>query len=102
MLDKRLIRRQDVHAKILPDGYVLLQDKETNWVYTLTPLAGMVWEFCDGNNLLEDVVGHIREIKEVGGEPGLEENLTELVADMEQAGLLVGCERTMAITQEKE
>src|SRR5215470_19479281 len=89
MTGTQLQRHPDVKAKILPDGYVLLHIKYINWVYTLTPLAGLVWEFCDGNNTLEEVVARICAIEEVGADPALSGKIADLMAELEKAGLLL-------------
>lgn len=58
-------------------------------VYTLTPLGGLVWEFCDGTNRLEEIVNHITSIKQVGADEGLKEKIAVLLTDLKQAGLLI-------------
>jgi len=89
MTKTQLKRHPDVNAKILPDGYVLLHVKYINWVYTLTPLAGLVWEFCDGLNTVEEVVHRISEMKEVIADPQLPGQVAEFMAELEKAGLLI-------------
>ena len=90
MTDTQLQRHPDVKALILPDGYVLLHLKSYNWIYTLTPLGGLVWEFCEGANTIDDVVGSIGEIEEVTPAPDLKDKVKDLIAELEKVGLLLG------------
>lgn len=89
MTGKQLKRHPHVKAKILPDGYLLLYIAQIDWVYTLTPLAGLVWEFCDGNTALEEIVANITAMKEVDAGGNLKNNIARLIAEFEQAGLLI-------------
>lgn len=89
MTERRLKRHPHVRSKILPDGYVLLHMEDNDTVYTLTPLGGLVWEFCDGNNTLEDILDCLNEIKEIIADTSLKDKVARLMSDLEQAGLLV-------------
>jgi hypothetical protein len=87
MADRKLKRHPHVKSKILPDGYLLLW--MDNSVYTLTPLGGLVWEFCDGNNALQDIVDCLSEIKEVNADTSLKDTVAGLMSTLKQTGLLV-------------
>jgi hypothetical protein len=50
------VRRDDMSTTLLPDGSVSLQSHTDNRVHTLSPLAGLIWEFCDGKHNLEQIV----------------------------------------------
>ena len=82
-------RHPDTAARLLPDGYLLLHSNDENRVYTLTPLGGLVWEYCDGSNSLDDIVRHIRELGETPSSSNLEDEVRTLVAELKDAGLLV-------------
>ena len=57
-------RSQDVETRILPDGYVVVFNKENRWAHTLTPLAAVMWEFCDGAHSLEQIVDEIHKLRD--------------------------------------
>jgi hypothetical protein len=41
---------------LLPDGSVAVRSQTNNRVHTLSPLAGLIWEFCDGKQSLAQIV----------------------------------------------
>ena len=86
-------RHPDIKADILPDGYVLLQMPKTDWVYTLTPLGGIVWEFCDGNNALDDIFRQITELEHVKSTADLKQQIADLLQEFQKSGLFTseGC-----------
>jgi hypothetical protein len=86
---KSVKRHPDTAARLLPDGYLLLHSNDDNRVYTLTPLGGLVWEYCDGSNSVDDIVCHIRELGETLASSNLETEVQRLVAELTDAGLLV-------------
>jgi hypothetical protein len=46
-----------------------------------------IWDMCDGNNRVIDVVGRIGDVFDVGREEA-EKDCTEFIADMERSGFL--------------
>jgi len=86
---KTNIRNEDVRATILPDGYVLLHSPKDNLVHTLTPLGGLVWEYCDGSNTIDDIVIRISEIDEIGSPPDLQSEVLALTDKLTESGLLI-------------
>lgn len=79
-------RSQDMESTSLPDGYVVIINKKTNWAHTLTPLAGLVWEFCDGENSVPEIVSKIQAIPEIGVSETLQKEVVELVDQLEEEG----------------
>ena len=49
-------RRDDVHAQALPDGSALLYDADLAMAYPITESASLVWNSCDGEHSLEEIV----------------------------------------------
>lgn len=70
----------------LPDGMVILVNKKTSWAHTLTPLGALVWEFCDGDNSVEEIVASIKSIPEVGERSALDQEVNELVQQLDNEG----------------
>ena len=84
-----LTRDPEVKASILPDGHVLLYLERNDWCYTLTPLGGLVWEYCDGNHAPDDIVRQIEAIADVSLDPDLPGKVDELLRSLEGLGLLL-------------
>lgn len=77
-------RNPDFNAKLLPDGFVLLYSSSSDWVHTLTPLGGLVWEFCDGENSIEQIAQLVKS--SVQTDAG-ENAIAELIKDLDKKGL---------------
>jgi hypothetical protein len=79
-------RSNDMESTSLPDGMVILVNKKTSWAHTLTPLGALVWEFCDGDNSVEEIVASIKSIPEVGERSALDQEVNELVQQLDNEG----------------
>lgn len=55
-------RNRAIVTTPLPDGYVVLHSTDTDWAQTLTPIAGIVWEFCDGKHDLNQIVDEVSSL----------------------------------------
>ncbi len=82
-------RSSDMESTSLPDGYVVLVNKKTNWAHTLTPLGGLVWEFCDGLNSVDEIVDKIQAIPEIGSRESLRQEVKDLVGQFDEEGFLL-------------
>lgn len=78
-------RNPEFNARLLPDGYVLIYSEKSSWVHTLTPLGGLVWEFCDGERTLDEIADLICSKANV---PAKREDIAELVKELDKNGLL--------------
>jgi hypothetical protein len=83
----KLLRNPDVETKMLPDGHVVLFSPQTDWAHTLSPLGGIAWEFCDGENTVDEIIELVANTvevnsKEVSGE------LKTLCDELVESGLL--------------
>jgi hypothetical protein len=87
-MTEKFKRHPNIIARVLPDGYVLLEILGTDSVHTLTPLAGMVWEFCDGENTLDEVIAQINQIEQVQAAPNLREQVAELLGEFQKSQLV--------------
>ena len=71
------------------DGEVVIVDVTTSMLYSLNPLATFIWEMCDGNNTVNDIVGKIEDEYEVEKDVA-EKDCMEFVHDFVGKGLLLG------------
>jgi hypothetical protein len=78
-------RNPEFISQLLPDGYVLLYSERTNWTHTLTPLGGLVWEFCDGKDRAIEIAGTISSVSQV---PVKEADVVQLISEFQSKGLL--------------
>jgi hypothetical protein len=81
-------RDATIQTKIIPSGQAVLLSQNTEWAYTLNPLAALVWEFCDGDNTIDNIAERIRSIPEFPDRPTLREDICHLLAELEDAGYL--------------
>lgn len=79
-------RSNEMESTSLPDGMIILVNKKTSWAHTLTPLGALVWEFCDGENSVEEIVANIQSIPEIGERPTLGQEINELVQQLDNEG----------------
>ncbi len=87
--DQCLHRNPDVKSTLLPDGNVVLFNDGNDWAHTLNPVAAMVWEFSDGHHCLGDIVREILSLSDVFQADVLTEEISVLVDEMLDSGLLV-------------
>lgn len=80
-------RNPDVETRFLPDGHVVLFSRKTNWAHTLTPLAAIAWEFCDGETAMDEIIVNVCSTAEAS-DANTKVQLVELIAELEQNGLL--------------
>lgn len=83
------IRNPDVETKMLPDGHVVIFSNNSDWAHTITPLAAIAWEYCDGEHSVEEIVDCIKELAQ---SPANNENLrpeiTDLIKEFTESGLV--------------
>jgi hypothetical protein len=87
-MGKKLRRSDLITTKSLPDGHAVLVSKKTNWASTITPLAALAWEFCDGENTIEQIVEKIKSIPELQLQSDLRDEVSSLLEDLVEAGFL--------------
>jgi len=84
-------RRQDhFTTRLLPDGYVAIIDPDRKHVHTLPPLGAMVWEFCDGEHSLDQIVLEITKVADLPADRNLRSEITHLMDSLSREGLLLG------------
>lgn len=86
-MNDRPKRNSAIDTSTLPDGHAVLVSKDTDWAFTLTPLAALVWEFCDGTNTIDDIVSSIQSIPEFSSSSKKEE-IADLLDELDESGFL--------------
>lgn len=82
------IRNPSVQTKLLPDGHVVLFSQENDWAHTLTPLAGIAWEYCDGELSEDEIVKVVADAAGSSSDGEIKENLQSLFTELRESGLL--------------
>ena len=82
------IRNSAIQSKLLPDGHVVLVSQENDWAHTLTPLAGIAWEFCDGEHSEQEIIEMVAEVSGVGTAEQIHADIQKLFAELKETGLL--------------
>lgn len=81
-------RNPDVHTKMLPDGHVVIFSKQSDWAHTITPLAAIAWEFCDGEHSVDEIVNQVLAYSEQAVSTELQPAICALLNDFAQGGLV--------------
>jgi hypothetical protein len=82
-------RDPDIQTSVLPDGHACLVSEKTEWAHTLTPLAALVWEFCDGNNSVDEIISELKAIPEVTIGPDFKQEVEALLEELSDGGFLL-------------
>jgi hypothetical protein len=82
-------RDPELEVNTLPDGHIVVFNARTNLACTLTPLAALVWEFCDGSNSLEEIVQQLDSIEDLPKVQSMKVDVEKLVQEFEDSGLVL-------------
>ena len=82
-------RDPDIQTNILPDGHVCLVSEKTEWAHTLTPLAALVWEFCDGTNTVDEIINQLKSVPELTISAKFKDEVAELLEELNDGGFLL-------------
>ncbi len=80
-------RTPDIETKMLPDGHVVIFSKTSDWAHTITPLAAIAWEYCDGEHSVDEIVQCVLEYAK-GDAKDLHPAINDLLTDFAQSGLV--------------
>ncbi|CAN5675625.1 hypothetical protein BH10CYA1_BH10CYA1_55260 [soil metagenome] len=80
-------RTPDIETKMLPDGHVVIFSKSSDWAHTITPLAAIAWEYCDGEHSVDEIVERVLQFAS-GDVQNLQPAISDLLTDFEQSGLI--------------
>lgn len=85
-------RNPDIETKLLPDGHVVIFSNKSDWAHTVTPLAAIAWEFCDGEHSVDEITKCVIECAKIDGPLSqIQPEITQLLNELEQSGLLSDC-----------
>ncbi len=73
---------------MLPDGHVVIFSQQSDWAHTITPLAAIAWEFCDGEHSIEEIVEQVLTYTESPSAAEIQPAITALLNDFAQGGLV--------------
>ena len=59
-MNNKPVQRKDVTYKQLDEAETMLYDPETDALHILNPTARLIWELCDGEHTIEDMVATIK------------------------------------------
>jgi hypothetical protein len=82
-------RSNELETTSLPDGFAIIVNQKTSWAHTLSPLAALIWEFCDGQSSVDEIVASLQAIPEIGEKPSLKIEVEELIHQLGEDGFLV-------------
>ncbi|MGH7192251.1 MAG: PqqD family protein [Candidatus Saccharimonadales bacterium] len=74
---------------MLPDGYIVLFNTKTEWVHTLNPCGALVWEFCDGSHLPDEIAAEIAALTGCANPAALQTEITVLINTLIEQGMLL-------------
>lgn len=80
-------RTPDIETKMLPDGHVVIFSKSSDWAHTITPLAAIAWEYCDGEHSVEEIVDRVIEFAN-GDATEIQPAIVTLLSEFAEAGLV--------------
>ena len=81
-------RNPDVQTKMLPDGHVVIFSQQSDWAHTITPLAAIAWEYCDGEHSIDQIVQQVLTYTESPNASEIQPAITALLDDFAQGGLV--------------
>ena len=82
-------RNSDIKSTLLPDGHIVLFNTKTDWVHTLNPSGALVWEFCDGRHLTEEIVAELAAVTNSSDLTALKQQVSELIQLLCDQGMLL-------------
>lgn len=83
------LRNPDVQSKLLPDGHVVLFATDHEWAQTISPLAGIAWEFCDGCHSIDEIVEQVKTIAGLDATTSIKTEMSRLLDELLESGLLI-------------
>ena len=82
-------RSPNVQTKMLPDGHVVIFSNDSDWAHTITPLAAIAWEFCDGEHSVDEIVNQVLAYTEEPVATEIQPAICALLNDFAQGGLVI-------------
>lgn len=85
--EERPMKDGCVHDELLPEGSIILFHSCRQTLLTLNPTAALVWECCDGEHRLADIVAEVREV--FPAIPTIEQDVLAVLRDLYEAGVIL-------------
>lgn len=77
-----------INASVLPDGRWLLYNSVTREAIPLSPAAGILWELCDGQSQLPQIVAELAALYPDVPADTLDQQARDALTALVQQGLL--------------
>jgi hypothetical protein len=84
-------RVDNTETALLPDGYLAVYHTEKKLSYVIPPLGGIVWELCDGDHSIDEIVNEVKALVAEHGAPAegdLATDVENLLKKLSSDGLL--------------
>lgn len=85
--EERPMRNHCVHDELLADGSMIVFHACRQTMATLNPTAALVWECCDGEHRIGDIIAAVRELFPDAGT--VEADVLALLQSFLDEGLIV-------------
>lgn len=84
------LRVAQTESVLLPDGFLAVSHAAKSLSFVMPPLGGLVWELCDGDHSVAQIVQEIFDMASEHGAPpaNLAEDVHSLLKKLGDAGLL--------------
>ncbi len=79
-------KREDIINEIIEDETVIYDPKNHN-VHHLNPVAGVIWDLCDGRNTAKEIAKEIVDVLEADHSQ-VEGDVTKTIEEFQSKGLL--------------
>ena len=83
-----LSHRDDVRVRELPNGEAALMTPDDQVLILLNPLGAVVWELCDGQRALDEIVATLATQFTGVSVAKVTEDVARLVAELQRLGVL--------------
>jgi Coenzyme PQQ synthesis protein D (PqqD) len=84
--ERRPKRREDLNYRTI-DGETLILNRQDGRLHQLNPTASFIWDCCDGNSNLADIVGRLARAYEVDPNTA-RKDVEEVISNLRSSNLL--------------
>lgn len=85
-MKERPKKRKDIINEIVEDETVIYDPRNHN-VHHLNPVAGVIWDLCDGSHTTKEIAEEILEVLEAD-QSQVEGDVTKTIEEFQSKGLL--------------
>jgi hypothetical protein len=80
---------KELKATVLPDGRWLLYHQNQRSAFTLNAAAGILWELCDGQTPVDELIVHLKDFYPSTSPKRLAQETETMLTDFLERGLVV-------------